>query len=66
MLAVLEGGGKDLGCGMLAADQLDDDVDGGVGDDIVPVACKGLTLNTGCLGLLPASAQARVSLRSMP
>ena len=54
VLAVLEGGGKDLGCGTLAADQLDDDVDGGVGDDIVPVARKGLTLNTGCLGLLPS------------
>ena len=38
---------------MLAADQLDDDVDGGVGDDIVPVARKGLALNTGGFGLLP-------------
>ena len=36
-----------------AADQLDDDVDGGVGDDIVPVARKGLALNACCLGLLP-------------
>ena len=54
VLAVLEGGGKDLGRGVLAADQLDDDVDGGVGDDVVPVARKGLTLNTGCLGLLPS------------
>ena len=33
VLAVLEGGGEYLGCGMLAADQLDDDVDGGVVDD---------------------------------
>ena len=54
VLAVLKGSGEDLGCGVLAADQLDDDVDGGVGDDVVPVARKGLTLNTGCLGLLPS------------
>ena len=53
MLAVLEGSGEDLGCGVLAADELDDDVDGGVGDDIVPVARKGLALNTGGFGLLP-------------
>ena len=54
MLAVLKGSGKDLGCGMLAADELDDDIDGGVGDDIVPVARKGLTLNACRLGLLPS------------
>ena len=54
VLAVLKGSGEDLGCGMLAADQLDDDIDGGVGDDIVPVTRKGLALNTGCLGLLPS------------
>ena len=53
VLAVLKGSGEDLGCGMLTTDQLDDDVDGGVGDDIVPVARKGLTLNAGCLSLLP-------------
>ena len=53
VLAVLEGGGEDLGRGVFAADQLDDDVDGGVGDDVVPVTRKGLALNTGCLGLLP-------------
>ena len=53
VLAVLKGSGEDLGCGMLAADQLDDDVDGGVGDDIVPVARKGLALNACRLGLLP-------------
>ena len=53
VLAVLEGSGEDLGCGMLAADQLDDDVDGGVGDDVMPVTRKGLALNTGCFGLLP-------------
>ena len=53
VLAVLEGSGEDLGRGVLAADQLDDDVDGGVGDDIVPVARKGLALNTGGFGLLP-------------
>ena len=39
---------------MLAADQLDDDIDGGVGDDVMPVTRKGLALNTGCLGLLPS------------
>ena len=54
VLTVLKGSGEDLGRGMLAADQLDDDVDGGVGDDIVPVTRKGLALNTGCLGLLPS------------
>ena len=54
MLAVLEGSGEDLGCGMLATNQLDDDVDGGVGDDIVPVARKGLALNACRLGLLPS------------
>ena len=54
VLAVLEGSGEDLGCGMLAANQLDDDVDGGVGDDIVPVARKGLALNACRLGLLPS------------
>ena len=54
VLAVLEGGGKDLGCGMLAADQLDDDVDGGVGDDVVPVTRKGVALNACRLGLLPS------------
>ena len=53
VLAVLEGGGKDLGRGVLAADQLDDDVDGGVGDDVVPVTRKGLALNACRLGLLP-------------
>ena len=53
VLAVLEGGGEYLGCGMLAADQLDDDVDGGVGDDVVPVTRKGLALNACRLGLLP-------------
>ena len=53
VLAVLKGRGEDLGRGVLAADQLDDDVDGGVGDDIVPVARKGLALNTGGFGLLP-------------
>ena len=53
VLAVLKGRGENLGRGVLAADQLDDDVDGGVGDDIVPVTRKGLALNTGCLGLLP-------------
>ena len=53
VLAVLEGGGEDLGCGMLAADQLDDDVDGGVGDDVVPVTREGLALNACRLGLLP-------------
>lgn len=67
VLAVLEGGGEDFGRGVLAADELDDDVDGGVGDDIVPVARKGLTLNTGLPSACSqASAQARVSLRSMP
>ena len=54
VLAVLKGSGKDLGCGMLAADQLDDDVDGGVGDDVVPVTRKGLALNACRLGLLPS------------
>ena len=54
VLAVLKGSGEDLGCGMLAADQLDDDIDGGVGDDVMPVTRKGLALNTGCLGLLPS------------
>ena len=54
MLAVLEGSGEDLGCGMLTADQLDDDVDGGVADDIVPVTRKGLALNACRLGLLPS------------
>ena len=53
VLAVLKGSGEDLGCGMLAADQLDDDVDGGVGDDVVPVTRKGLALNACRLGLLP-------------
>ena len=53
MLAVLKSGGENLGRGVLAADQLDDDVDGGVGDDIVPVARKGLALNTGGFCLLP-------------
>ena len=53
VLTVLEGGGEDLGRGVLAADQLDDDVDSGVGDDVVPVTRKGLALNTGRLGLLP-------------
>ena len=53
MLAVLEGGGEDFGRGVLAADELDDDIDGGVGDDVVPVARKGLALNTGGFGLLP-------------
>ena len=80
MLAVLEGGGEDLGCGMLAADQLDDDVDGGVGDDVVPVTREGLALNACRLGLLPGkrtgAGQLKVdaelfsdldgSLRSMP
>ena len=55
VLAVLEGGGEDFGRGVLAADELDDDIDGGVGDDVVAAsACS------------QASAQARVSLRSMP
>ena len=53
VLAVLKGRGEDLGRGVLAADQLDDDVHGGVGDDVMPVACKGLALNTGGFGLLP-------------
>ena len=66
MLAVLEGSGEDLGCGMLAANQLDDDVDGGVGDDIVPVARKGSRSMPAASACSQASAQARVSLRSMP
>ena len=53
MLAVLEGSGEDFGRGVFAADQLDDDIDGGVGDDVVPVARKCLALNAGGLGLLP-------------
>ena len=53
VLAVLKGRGENLGRGVLAADQLDDDVDGGVGNDVVPVVRKGLALNTGCFGLLP-------------
>ena len=53
VLAVLESGGEDLGRGVLAADELDDDIDGGVRDDVMPVARKGLALNTGCFGLLP-------------
>ena len=53
VFAVLKGGGEDLGRGVLAADQLNDDVDGGVGDDIVPVARKSLALNACRLGLLP-------------
>ena len=54
VLAVLEGGGEDLGRGVLAADELDDDIDGGVGDDVVPVTRKGLALNACRLGLLPS------------
>ena len=54
VLAVFKGSGEDLGCGMLAADQLDDDVDSGVADDVVPVTRKGLALNACRLGLLPS------------
>lgn len=53
VLAVLKGGGEDLGRGVLAADEFDDDIDGGVGDDVVPVTREGLALNACRLGLLP-------------
>ena len=65
VLAVLKGGGEDLGRGVLAADEFDDDIDGGVGDDVVPVTREGLALNACRLGLLPGKRAARVSLRSM-
>ena len=38
VLAVLEGGGEDLGRGVLAADELDDDIDGGS----VTTSCQSL------------------------
>ena len=66
VLAILEGGGEDFGRG--CSPPMSSTTISTAGS--VTTSCqslvKGLALNTGGFGLLPASAQARVSLRSMP
>ncbi len=59
VLAGGEGGLVDLGGGVLAADELDHDVNGRVGDDVVPVGGEGLigdAAGAGSLNLERATA----------
>ncbi len=53
MFAMLKGTFKNLSGRMLATNQLNYDVNLGVGNYIVPVGSKRLALNAGGLGLLP-------------